>query len=51
MSIFDASDLSAIQDERAREGIILLLNRVEELNQMNWNLSRSSAALCLSLFG
>jgi hypothetical protein len=30
MSIFDAIDLSAIQDECAREGIILLLNVVDE---------------------
>jgi hypothetical protein len=43
MSIFDTSDLSAIQDERAREGIILLLNREEELNQTSQaNMPRTS---------
>jgi len=34
MSIFDAIDLSAIQDEQAREGILLLLNLVEEQSQL-----------------
>ncbi len=34
MSIFDAIDLSTIQDEHAREGIILLLNLVEEQSQL-----------------
>jgi hypothetical protein len=34
MSIFDAIDLSAIQDEHAREGILLLLNLVQEQSQL-----------------
>jgi hypothetical protein len=33
MSILDELDLSAIQDEQAREGIIGLLNLVEEMSQ------------------
>jgi cell division protein FtsB len=45
MSIFDAIDLSAIQDERAREGIILLLNLVEELNQTNQALQAENQRL------
>ena len=34
MNIFDAIDRSAIQDEHARAGLLLLLNVVEEQNQM-----------------
>jgi uncharacterized small protein (DUF1192 family) len=33
MSILDELDLSAIQGDQAREGIIGLLNRVEEMSQ------------------
>lgn len=33
MSILDEMDLSAIQEEQAREGIIGLLNLVEEMSQ------------------
>jgi len=33
MSILDELDLSAIQDEQAREGVIGLLNLVEEMSQ------------------
>jgi hypothetical protein len=38
LSILDELDLSAIQDERARQGIVLLLNLVEQLKRENTEL-------------